>query len=269
MRRSLGGLGLGCGRLGGAHRLTPTSRGLRLVVGEQDRLAADREVAPLRVALVVLGHQDPAQVRVAVEDHAEHVVDLALLVVGGRPLGRHARHVRVVDRHARLDRDAVDRRSCRAARSGRRGAAPRGSSRRRARRRGSGSPCRAGARASPARTRRVTSSDGLVAEEDGVEDAVRVALAQLLGDQLEAGRVRHSCASCRRRNADGWPASVGPRLDDLLGAAAAVARAPALVGVAQDLVRSLRIPCMSASGRGGQPGTWMSTGMNLSAGTIA
>src|SRR5688500_15555083 len=36
-----------------------------LVVGEQHRLTADGEVAPLRVALVVLGHQDPAQVGVA------------------------------------------------------------------------------------------------------------------------------------------------------------------------------------------------------------
>ena len=35
------------------------------------------------------------------------------------------------------------------------------------------------------------------------------------------------------------------------------------------IARSLRIPCMSASGRGGHPGTWTSTGMNLSAGTIA
>src|SRR5688572_6148496 len=52
------------------------ARHLVLVVGEQHRLAADREVAPLRMALVVLRHQDAAQVRVAVEDHAEHVVDL-------------------------------------------------------------------------------------------------------------------------------------------------------------------------------------------------
>src|SRR3954467_6586871 len=60
--------------------LIPT-RHLVLVEGEEDRLAADREVAPLRVALVVLGHQDPAHVRVPVEDHAEHVVDLTLLEV--------------------------------------------------------------------------------------------------------------------------------------------------------------------------------------------
>ena len=86
----------------------PPLRRRALVVREQDRLAADREVAPLRMALVVLGHEDPAQVGVAVEDHAEHVVDLALLVVGRRPGRRHARHVRVGQRHARAHGDAVD-----------------------------------------------------------------------------------------------------------------------------------------------------------------
>src|SRR6478735_3463 len=55
-----------------------------LVVGEGDGLAADREVAPLRPADVVVGHQDPGQVRVAVEDDAEEVEGLALLEVGGR-----------------------------------------------------------------------------------------------------------------------------------------------------------------------------------------
>src|SRR5436309_82207 len=50
-------------------------RPVGLVDGEHDRLAADREVAALGVALVVLGHQDPAQIGVALEDHAEHVVD--------------------------------------------------------------------------------------------------------------------------------------------------------------------------------------------------
>src|SRR6185436_21013304 len=58
------------------------ARELRLVVGVDDRLAAHREVAPLRVALVVLRHQDAAHVGVALEHHAEHVVDLALLEVG-------------------------------------------------------------------------------------------------------------------------------------------------------------------------------------------
>src|SRR6266513_2017006 len=38
------------------------ARQLVLVEREQDRLAAHREVAPLREALVVLGHEDPPQV---------------------------------------------------------------------------------------------------------------------------------------------------------------------------------------------------------------
>ena len=52
--------------------------------GEDDGLAADREVAALRPADVVLGHQDPAQVRVAAEHDPEEVEGLALLEVGGR-----------------------------------------------------------------------------------------------------------------------------------------------------------------------------------------
>src|SRR5213595_1369617 len=82
------------------------ARHLVLVEGEQDGLAADREVASLRVALVVLGHEDPAHVRVAVEDDAEHVVDLALLVVGRGPLGGDGGHRRRVGGHARADGDA-------------------------------------------------------------------------------------------------------------------------------------------------------------------
>src|SRR5918998_525321 len=68
------------------------ARQLRLVEGVDDGLAADREVAPLRVALVVLRHEDAAHVGVAVEDHAEHVEDLALLEVGGRVEVHDARH---------------------------------------------------------------------------------------------------------------------------------------------------------------------------------
>src|SRR6476646_4741228 len=58
------------------------ARHLVLVEGEQDGLAAHREVAALREALVVLGHQDAPHVRMALELHAEHVPDLALLEVG-------------------------------------------------------------------------------------------------------------------------------------------------------------------------------------------
>ena len=82
---------------------------LGLVDREEDGLAADGEVAALGVALVVLGHEDAAQVGVAGEDHAEHVVDLALLVVGRRPVGRDRRDLGRVERHAQLHRHAVDR----------------------------------------------------------------------------------------------------------------------------------------------------------------
>ena len=57
---------------------------LGLVLGEQDRLAADREVAALRPALVVLGQQQPAQVGVAAKDDPEELVGLALVELGGR-----------------------------------------------------------------------------------------------------------------------------------------------------------------------------------------
>src|SRR5690348_1776498 len=52
--------------------------GLLFVEREQHRLAPHREVAPLGMALVVLRHQDPAQVRMAGELDAEHVVHLSL-----------------------------------------------------------------------------------------------------------------------------------------------------------------------------------------------
>src|SRR5436309_12404797 len=77
------------------------ARHLVLVEGEQDGLAAHREVAPLRVALVVLGHQDAAQVGVALEDDAGHVVDLALLEVGaGEDVDRRCHGLAVA--HAQL-----------------------------------------------------------------------------------------------------------------------------------------------------------------------
>src|SRR5215218_1581678 len=87
------------------------ARVLVLVEGEQHRLAADGEVAPLRMALVVLWHQDPARVGMAVEQHPEHVEDLALLMVRGREEVDHARHDRVLDRHARLDAEPLEPRA--------------------------------------------------------------------------------------------------------------------------------------------------------------
>ena len=52
---------------------------------EADRLAADRVVLAQRVALPVVLHQDPLQVRVALDRDAHHVPGLALVPVGGRP----------------------------------------------------------------------------------------------------------------------------------------------------------------------------------------
>src|SRR5919199_955320 len=85
----------------GASLLIP-ARHLVLVVGEEHLLAAHGEVASLREALVVLRHEDPAGIRVAVEEHAEHVVDLALLEVRPGEEVDDRRHGRRVDAHARL-----------------------------------------------------------------------------------------------------------------------------------------------------------------------
>jgi hypothetical protein len=60
------------------------------------------------VADVVLGHEDPAQVRVAVEDDAEHVVGLALVERGAREEVDDRRDGGLVDAHTHLDVQAVD-----------------------------------------------------------------------------------------------------------------------------------------------------------------
>src|SRR5215210_4109390 len=67
-----------------------------LLAGEPNRLPAHRVTLAQRVALPVVGHQDPAQVRVAREADAHHVPRLSLVPVGGRP-----------DRDDALDRLAV------------------------------------------------------------------------------------------------------------------------------------------------------------------
>src|SRR5918999_2140145 len=94
------------GTLTGSKSVIP-ARVLALVEGVEHGLAAHREVAPLRVALVVLGHQDAAQVGVALEDHAEHVVDLALLVVGGGEQVHDRGQPRVLGAEAGLHVEAV------------------------------------------------------------------------------------------------------------------------------------------------------------------
>src|ERR671932_2178178 len=83
------------------------ARQLPLVEGEEDGLAAHREVASLREALVVLGHQDAAEVRVALEDDPEHVVDLTLLEARRREEVDDRGHSRMVHRHPGLDVQAV------------------------------------------------------------------------------------------------------------------------------------------------------------------
>jgi hypothetical protein len=150
------------------------------------------------MALVVLGHEDAPVVGMAVEDHAEHVVDLALLVVGGRPRRGHGRHVGRVDRDAGANRDAVDVRHVEQLVVD---AEPRLL--------GEVVDAVQGGEEAVALLAQLLERgrDGLgrdehrrlVAEEDRVEHALLVASAQLLRDQLEAGRVRHSCPSCRRR----------------------------------------------------------------------
>ena len=167
---------------------------VRSLLREQDGLPTDREVAALRVALVVLRHEDAAEVVVAVEDDAEHVEDLALLVVGRRPLGRHARDVRRVERHARAHGDAIDlvhveqlvvhaearllREVVDAVDGGEEGVALALEVLQRRRHGGGGDQQR-----------------GVVAEEDGAEHGVLVGVAQLLRDQLQSGGVGHQGAA--------------------------------------------------------------------------
>src|SRR3954451_23134324 len=79
------------------------AREVVLVVGEEDGLAAHREVAPLGEALVVLRHEDAAEVRVALEHDAEEVEDLALLVVGRGEEVHDARQLGLVHADPRPD----------------------------------------------------------------------------------------------------------------------------------------------------------------------
>ena len=171
-----------------AHCRVP--RDLAFVVGEDHRLAADREVAALRVALVVLGHEDAAQVGMPVEHDAEHVVDLALLVVGAGPDVDDGVDVGAFGVHAHLDGDPVDLLHVEQLVE-------------------HPQPRLVGVvvDAVKARQERVAAPaevlehglDGgragedrrALAEIDGVENRVRFGLPEILGDQLQAGGVRH------------------------------------------------------------------------------
>src|SRR5256714_7466277 len=71
-----------------------------LLRGEADRLAADRVVLAQRVPLPVVVHEDPRQVRVALDPDSHQVVGLALVPVRGRPYLDDTRHrLAVVDPH--------------------------------------------------------------------------------------------------------------------------------------------------------------------------
>src|SRR3954452_24628658 len=95
------------GTLSGSGVLVIPARLLVLVEGEDHGLAALWEVAPLGVALVVLGHEDPAHVGMAAEHDAEHVEHLALGEVRAGPQVGDRGHARVVHAHARLHPDAL------------------------------------------------------------------------------------------------------------------------------------------------------------------
>src|SRR4051812_43274303 len=68
------------------------SRWWSFLVREADGLAADRIVLAQRVALPVLGHEKPFEVRVAFEHDPHQVELLALVPVAGRPDRDDARH---------------------------------------------------------------------------------------------------------------------------------------------------------------------------------
>src|SRR5438067_7517210 len=80
-------------RRGGASRRQPLVDRRHADVGLVRRAdAAERVVLAERMALPVLRHDDPAEIRVAVERDAEEVEDLPFLPVRGREQARHARH---------------------------------------------------------------------------------------------------------------------------------------------------------------------------------
>ena len=132
-------------------------RDFALVAGEDHRLAAHREVAALRPADVVLGHQDPPQVGMAAEDDPEEVVDLALVELGGGEERDAAVDLRQLrrrrGRRARRGPAAARPAACSAARRRRRSAARRAGSRRRGGWRGSGTPGPGVSRSQPSTSR--------------------------------------------------------------------------------------------------------------------
>src|SRR3954451_18836986 len=85
----------------GAPRVRRRDRGALVL----DRDAAERVVLALRVTVPVVGHEDPGERRVAVEDDAEHVERLALLPVRRRIDAGHRGDVRVLGGDGDLEPD--------------------------------------------------------------------------------------------------------------------------------------------------------------------
>ena len=86
---------LGLVRLGGSRVRPPLVRWRHGGAAVLDRDAAERVILALRVALPVVGHLDPGQRRVPVEDDPEEVPGLPLVPVTGRVDAHQRRHVRV------------------------------------------------------------------------------------------------------------------------------------------------------------------------------
>ena len=228
-----------------------------LLPREADRLAADRVVLAQRWPSQSSVHQDAPEVRVTLDADAHQVEGLALVPVGGRPDGttlstgspssshtwtrtRAAsgaeREQVVVHREAlRLRRGLAREARPSRARSGR-GRRPCRCSRRRAARpsRGSRSARRRRGSRKPCSSRRCVAR---LDEARRVDDERRLAVRVLRLD--EAG---NAFVAQRRR----------PRISYAGGTPASTFSCRRM------------IPSISASGRGGQPGTWMSTGTILS-----
>src|SRR5215475_1650792 len=85
-----------CGPCGFSFPCTSISVSPWLRWPNSQSITLDREILAQRVALVIGRRQYPAQIRVAVEGDAEHVINLALQPVRRFPQFPHRRQARVV-----------------------------------------------------------------------------------------------------------------------------------------------------------------------------
>src|SRR5215211_4184573 len=221
-----------------------------------DGLAAERIVLAERVAFPVVRHQDPQEIRVPFDRDPEHVPSFALVPVGRRPDADHARdgftlvepdlHAHARRALAHREQVVVDREALR---------------------------LRRGQPLVTLRHRRVQVAPGR--RPDVAGDAV-AAPAQVIGrgdvrEHVEAGLVPEVRARVDQRLRSDDERGLAVRLGAL--------EEPRHVAEVQDATPrisyaggtparifswSRTIPSISASGRGGQPGTWMSTATILS-----